>query len=139
MTGPLEHVPFLLFERVLIVTGGRKYYNRPLIGEKIHDWQPDLIIHGGASGADSVANEFGRWSYIPRLVLSVEDRHWAAWGRAAGPWRNADLAQIGLWFQDKGCHVEVLAFPGNEGTNGMVDLCIQKGLVVWDYRDGKGD
>lgn len=98
----------------LIVCGGRDY------GDGIHVWATldalhgerpiSIIVHGACkTGADKFAADWAKRRHV------VEDRfpaNWAAYGRAAGPIRNQQMA-------DKGADA-YLAFPGGTGTADMV-------------------
>ena len=44
----------------LLVTGGRDYDNRDCVRDVLDALNPDSVIHGGATGADSLASEWAR-------------------------------------------------------------------------------
>jgi hypothetical protein len=112
----------------VLVCGGRKYgylkEERAAIFKALYElcqWSEDgeygntmpfgiTLIHGGASGADAIANEWAVVNWIP-----IEDypADWKAYGRAGGPIRNQRMI-------DEGKPDLVLAFPGGPGTADMV-------------------
>ena len=77
--------------------------------------QDILIIHGGAKGADTLANEFALENNIP---VSVFPANWVKYGKAAGVIRNTQMLE-------EGKPNLVLAFPGGPGTRNM---CMQAKL-----------
>lgn len=98
----------------VLVCGGRDFNDYALLCEKLDALNPggriSLIIHGGATGADSLADEWAKATDTPCL------RHPAKWrpiGKGAGPLRNQEML-------DKWKPQEVVAFPGGRGTADMV-------------------
>jgi hypothetical protein len=106
----------------VIVTSGGRDLAWPL--EKVVDamrsaadgGRVDLVLHGGARGADALVDQAARrlgW----RLRVMVAE--WSRYGQAAGPIRNASMlgaaaaraAELGEEAQ-----VLLLAFPGGRGT-----------------------
>ena len=106
----------------LLVTGSRHFKDAELVLRKIKEYDPDVIIEGGASGADSLAVQAGI-----QLGISVEQYHanWEKYGRAAGPLRNQEML-------DKGKPDAVLAFPlpDSKGTWDMVRKAKAAGIPV---------
>lgn len=95
-------------------------------------WEPPVLVHGGANGADT-----GAALAAQRLGWTKEVHHaeWNRLGRTAGPIRNREMIDLGADL--------CLAFPnhlrgkGSRGTWGCVDLAYKAGipvLVVWDNR-----
>lgn len=76
------------------------------------------VISGGATGADSGGESFARMHNIPLIVMPAD---WKKWGGAAGPIRNAEMAEIAD---------VVIAFAGGTGTADMVRRAKEKGLKV---------
>lgn len=92
-----------------------------------------LIVHGGATGADTEAALHGQRLF--NLQTEVHRADWKKYGRAAGPIRNKQMVELGADL--------CLAFPdhpkghGSRGTWNCVDLAQQAGipvLVVWNQR-----
>ncbi len=73
---------------------------------------PDMLVSGGAKGADSLARRLAEEKGIPFHEI---DADWKKFGRAAGPIRNKQLVE----FSDG-----ALAFPLglSKGTRGCVKL-----------------
>lgn len=92
-----------------------------------------VIVHGGATGADTEAALHGQRLF--NLQAEVHRADWKKYGRAAGPIRNKQMVELGADL--------CLAFPdhpkgeGSRGTWNCVDLAQQAGipvLVVWGQR-----
>ena len=77
-----------------------------------------FVIHGGADGADSLADGWARYNRLPSAMVM------ARWdmGPSAGPVRNA-------WMMGLQPHM-VLAFPGGKGTANMVSQAEKSGIHV---------
>jgi hypothetical protein len=136
----------------LLVTGGRAYRLTAAdlcwldeLDER-HDF--DLLVHGGAAGADTdVADWFTerrQRQLRPTAVLEVEPAWWAQDGslrRQAGPQRNA--AMVGLVSMSNKFTVICAVFPGGAGTESCMRLAYTAGLRVLESpsrqaaRDGK--
>jgi YspA, cpYpsA-related SLOG family len=109
----------------VLVCGGRDYgrtvAERNALYEAISALRPTAIIHGGASGADSVADAWGM-AYLP-AETHIYAADWAKHGRAAGPIRNQQMI-------DEGKPDVVLAAPGGRGTADMVRRAKDAGIEV---------
>lgn len=108
----------------ILVTGGRDFKDKDLLYKALDSVKAkkgiSLLIQGGAKGADSLAKQ---WC-IERGVHSCQvDALWDSFGKAAGHRRNATM----LMLSPDGC----VAFKGGRGTEGMIDMCEKKGVVVW--------
>ena len=68
------------------------------------------VIHGGATGADSLASE---WAEAGGVVVEVYPADWRSHGRAAGPIRNQEMLE-------KAGPAFLVAFPGGRGTADMI-------------------
>lgn len=80
-----------------------------------------FIIHGGAKGADSWADDWAVINWCPCTAFKAD---WNTHGRKAGPIRNAQML-------DEGKPDLVLAFPtGGRGTANMIALARIAGLPV---------
>lgn len=98
--------------------------------EKTHELP--VLIHGGATGADTEAARAGQ--RLLGLSIEVHRADWNTYGRAAGPIRNKEMVNLGADL--------CLAFPdhpkgqGSRGTWGCIELAYQSGipvLVVWNH------
>lgn len=80
----------------------------------------DVVIHGGASGADTLA---GQWAERRGKACRVVFADWDRYGRSAGPRRNQQM------IDEHGPDI-VIAFPGGSGTADMVRRAKTAGLPV---------
>jgi len=107
----------------LIVCGGRHFNDALLLRQTLDDLHAKrgftAMMHGGATGADTLAKEWAAGKPIDRYVCHA---NWRAYGRAAGPRRNAKML---LWKPDL-----VVAFPGGMGTADMVKRAKAAGIEV---------
>lgn len=110
--------------KVVLVTGGRTFHDKA----KLHDAMNKLderygfttLIHGGASGADTLA---GAWAKEWGITVWVHPADWSKHGRAAGAIRNQDMLE-------RGKPDLVVAFPGGAGTADMVRRAKAAGIAV---------
>jgi hypothetical protein len=103
---------------VVLVTGGRSYHGDVSCLEQINDI--DMLIHGGASGADIKA---AQWAQSKGIHTARVDALWNHYNKAAGYKRNSAM----LLLKPDYC----VAFPGGRGTAMMIDLCRRSGIPVW--------
>ncbi len=100
---------------VAIVCGGRYFKDRPRLSRRLgllHELHRFTeIIHGAATGADSLAGEWARNAGVPETRVPAD---WNRFGRAAGFWRNQKMLDLRP--------AMVVAFPGGNGTQNMIDL-----------------
>ena len=134
--------------KILVATGGRWYNNRTFAWEFLDEYQPTMVIHGGADGADSLVDEWARSKSIPRVIFGVEDGGLNGWnnvGRRAGPWRNERMIVFAKALREKDMfgepfwiagetQINGLALPGRDGTHDMCKRMRAAGLVFADYR-----
>jgi hypothetical protein len=115
----------------LLVCGGRDYRNSPHVFLKLDelharlaDTAPiELVIHGGATGVDTIAQAWAWHNLIPVLAFPVSTEEWGYLGRAAGPLRNKHMLA-------KGKPNLVVAFPGGPGTTNMIKQAENAGVKV---------
>lgn len=98
-----------------LVCGGRDFNDKTLFQKTMQELarvvgEPDIIIHGCANGADSLASRWAEYHRIPELRCPAD---WKKWGKAAGSIRNKIMLDVG-WPD------VVVAFPGGRGTADMV-------------------
>jgi len=110
--------------KTILVTGGRDFrdkgkLNAVLCGLDRH-YGFTTLIHGGASGADTLA---GMWAKEWGLTVLVYLADWAKHGPKAGPIRNQDMLE-------RGKPDLVIAFPGGRGTADMVRRAKAAGVPV---------
>jgi hypothetical protein len=108
---------------VVIVCGGREYDDVQQMDRVLSHYLsnvPDLIIrHGGARGADLMAQDWADLHGIPTEVFYAK---WKSEGRKAGVLRNLEMAKAGA--------VLVIAFPGGRGTQSMMEIAGRYGIPV---------
>jgi cysteine synthase len=94
----------------IVVTGGRNFDDEQYLRkhlDAIHKKSPvTQLIHGAASGADSLAARWASDRAIPQVAVPA---NWKAHGRAAGPIRNGEML---LDYEPD----LVVAFKGGAGT-----------------------
>jgi hypothetical protein len=80
----------------------------------------DLVIEGGAKGADRMA---GYWARRNRIHLNIVHAEWNTHGNSAGIRRNIRMLE-------EGKPDLVVAFPGGRGTAHMVSIARKAGVEV---------
>lgn len=113
----------------VLVCGGRDYddydyFKTVLSALQVKHDGFDVIIHGAAKGADTMADTYAQRHLIPTLRFPAD---WDAHGRAAGPIRNQEMLRDGK--PDL-----VVVFPGGRGTASMVTLAKAAGVEIFDAR-----
>ena len=117
----------------ILVCGGRGYDNQDRVN-KILDKVVEAIngekgtksvriIHGAATGADSLA---ARWAAGRGIDSTAYPADWGAYGKRAGYIRNKQMLE-------EGKPHAVIAFPGGVGTRMMVGLAKRYGIPVKEY------
>jgi hypothetical protein len=110
-------------DRVLVI-GGRDYRDRERCFAELDRLHAEnafvVLIHGGAPGADTLADEWAKKRSIPVEVFPAE---WTKLGHSAGPARNAQMLKDGK-------PTLVVAFPGGKGTHDLIRRATHKGLDV---------
>ncbi|RVT89267.1 DUF2493 domain-containing protein [Rhodovarius crocodyli] len=108
-------------ERVL-VCGGRDYADRQRVFEVLDEYRDraEVLIDGGAEGADMLAEQWAMSRDVPMLTFRAD---WQRHGRAAGPIRNGQMLA-------QGKPTLVIAFPGGRGTADMVRQARTAGVPV---------
>lgn len=106
----------------VLVCGGRDFRDRDAVFralDEIHARTPiDTIIHGGASGADSLAAE---WAHSRNVSREAYVPNWELHGKAAGPIRNQQMI-------DEGKPDMLVSFTGGKGTLDMVGRAKKAGI-----------
>lgn len=85
------------------------------------------LIHGNASGADTLADQ---WAHKIVIDIKAYPADWSKHGRSAGPIRNQQMLV-------EGRPTLVIAFKGDDGTKGMIDIarraCVEVLTPGWEY------
>lgn len=105
----------------ILVCGGRDFSDYQLMSEVLSDYEDvaDVIIHGGAKGADKMA---GVWAKSNGVHSAEVTALWNSYGKSAGYKRNTAML---LLKPDL-----VIAFSGGVGTKMMVDLARRGNIKV---------
>lgn len=114
----------------VLVCGGRNFYNKALIKrtlDELHKKTPiTCLIHGGASGADFLANHWATaYSGVPVEEYKYER---GGTGKRAGHVRN-------LMMLVQGKPDIVVAFPGEDGTADMKRQARKANVKVVEISD----
>jgi hypothetical protein len=107
----------------VLVTGGRDFADREMLFaclDCIHSETPIThVIHGGATGADNLADQWAKSHGIPLTSFPAD---WMKYGKSAGPIRNREMIATKPDL--------VVAAPGGRGTKNCVDMAINAGIRV---------
>lgn len=110
----------------LAVVGSRTFNKRSLLVRVITQLgRPELIISGGARGADALAKQYAIDLDIPYLEFPA---NWDLYGKSAGYKRNVQIVEA--------CD-QVLAFwdglsKGTEHTVNLAKKLGKKVIIIWD-------
>ena len=115
----------------VLICGGRDFTDKKLFHKTMCEIDPTtdeqklgnpnlVIIHGGAKGADLMADE---WAVVHWKSIEEYKADWGRYGRGAGPKRNQEMI-------DGGKPDLVVAFPGGRGTADMVRRAKKAGIEV---------
>ena len=113
-----------LMSRPIIVTGGRDFSDHIMLADVLDFLNPDMIIQGGAPGADDLARNYGVENNIAVVTVQAD---WNTHGKAAGPIRNRAML-------DRFKEAVVVAFPGGKGTADCVRAAISKNMIVLEVK-----
>jgi hypothetical protein len=109
----------------ILVCGGRHYNRKQFLFKcltMVHNkYNIKCVVHGDASGADSLAKEWAISNGIEHIPYPA---NWKLYGPSAGPIRNA------LMLQENADIALVIAFPGGSGTFNMIGLAKSKNIRV---------
>ena len=115
----------------VLVCGGRSYFDREWIFHVLDHYHSSnaftCLIHGAATGADSIAAEWA-WSRVP---IEPYPADWDRYGRGAGMRRNAQMLR-------EGKPNVVIAFPGGSGTLNMILQSRRANLPVLEIPSRSG-
>lgn len=106
----------------VIVCGGRDFSDSVLMDSVLsqHVGHDDILVHGGARGADNMA---GEWARAKGIIVHVYPADWQQHGRSAGPIRNQQMLT-------QSRPDLVVSFPGGRGTADMVARAHRAGVPV---------
>ena len=111
----------------VIIAGGRYFSDYELLKEKCDEFlqgktdEEIVIVSGHASGADSLGE---RYAQERGYQIETYPADWKKYGRAAGPVRNEQMANI--------ANALIAFWDGkSKGTKSMIRLAKKKGLQVF--------
>ena len=104
----------------VIITGGRNYEDEEKLYNILTLINPDIIIQGGAFGADHLARDWATFNRIECITVLAD---WAKHGKAAGPIRNIEML-------DTNTDAIVIAFPGGKGTKHCTEAALKRNMIV---------
>jgi len=104
------------------ITGGRDFKEYDRVKEVIRilaAFYGDKLrfMHGDAKGADRLGRDAAIEFGVPIKKFPAD---WDTHGKAAGPIRNQEMIDYLKMCRRKGHSVQVIAFPGGDGTADMV-------------------
>lgn len=106
--------------KVVLVCGGRDYKDEEYVFRVLNAFtNPTLIVHGGCSGADLLADKWAKEKNVP----VKEYPYIRELGKAGGPVRNQQML-------DEEKPDLVVAFPGGNGTRDMINKARKAGVKV---------
>lgn len=109
----------------VLCCGGRDFEDYWMVKRVLDEVKPDVIIHGGARGADTLC---GNWAELNCVAVFVYRADWRGKGKAAGPIRNQEML-------DDNPNIElVIAFAGGRGTADMIRRARAKGIEVREIK-----
>jgi YspA, cpYpsA-related SLOG family len=121
---------------IFVVCGGRHFMETGKMIEALDELRAqltcELLITGGADGADVIADRWGEHLGIPRIIVPANlgpPGEAAAWSRNARTVQMARMVQLARLLADpvmdqtgRGWAMRVIAFPGGKAT---ADMCYQ--------------
>jgi hypothetical protein len=126
----------------ILVCGSRNWDNKGFLWSKLDEYvggigsydYPDVIIHGAAKGADTMAAD---WAHSRGIQVIGYPAQWDQFGKAAGPIRNSRMLM-------EGQPDVVIAFSNDlevsKGTKHMVTIARKAGIqtiVIGEQSEGQ--
>lgn len=112
-----------------LICGGRDYNDFYTLCQRLdrfvkdNEFEPELVIQGGAKGADTLAM---RWALNRGIDCLTVPAKWSVHGKSAGPIRNARMIEYNPDV--------IVAFPGGTGTEDMIDKAKHANIPVVNLR-----
>ena len=109
----------------LAVVGSRYFKDYDLMCEVLERFieqhgQPSFIISGGASGADSLAEQWADENDIQTVIFHAD---WERWGKSAGFKRNKLIVA-------EATHVVAFPLKNSKGTKSTIKLAQEAGKPI---------
>lgn len=118
--------------KLVIITGSRDYVDSlRLIGPVLLG--ADMVMHGGAQGADAVAHQVAMAQGIPTLVVPAQ---WDMMGKKAGPLRNLEMVMLAKCLRLAGYEPECHGFPlpQSKGTYHCMRAMREAGIPTTEHK-----
>lgn len=113
--------------KVLLVSGSRHFTDYRTMDRWLDQSNPDVLIHGDARGADTLAHE---WAVNSGCEVIPFPAKWQEFGKKAGTLRNKEMLEYLLKRRSMGDQVAVIAFPLEDsiGTRHMISIARNAGV-----------
>lgn len=106
----------------VLVCGSRHFQDYPLLIKTLSKYPIDVLISGGARGADFLGERYAGDNGIPVEVYPAD---WEKHGKAAGPIRNLQMLKEG-----KPDLVIAFLAKDSRGTKNMVEIAQKAGITT---------
>lgn len=110
----------------VLITGGRDFTDQRFVFDALDEIKKQhgltLLIHGDATGVDTLGKQWAEARGIPSKAFPVTKEDWKRLGKAAGPIRNATMLEENPAY--------VVVFPGGRGTANMRNQAQKNGVPV---------
>lgn len=119
---------------IVIVTGGRGYRDRLHVYTTLEDLRPEVVLHGGQSGADTLADD---WARANGVSCFANRPKWKKMGGHAGPHRNGVMLHraLAIYRAERWERCVLVAFPGDRGTMDCISQAESLGIEVIDQTE----
>jgi len=111
----------------VLITGGRQFGKTQMLYDTLDQLHIevgiDVVIHGGARGADTMAGQWAKSRGVDVLRFPISNEDWDRYGNMAGRVRNAQMLR-------EGKPTILVAFPGGNGTRDMRHKVDHAGLPM---------
>ncbi len=115
----------------LVIVGSSRFYDFSVVEQAIEDWtekeaHPDLVITGGASGVDYLAERWAENNNVPHAAFSEE------WGSPRKGLQDSgrDEAPTSLTHRLLDAATELIAFPSSTSkwTRIVIEMAEERGI-----------
>lgn len=120
-------------KKAIIFCGSRDWKDKKAIEAGFDKFQPDLVLVGGAKGADDLSLEVCQDRSV-RFKLFEAD--WNQFGRAAGVFRNEEMLNHLLKLEKLGWEVSIVGYPKptGRGTQNMIFQGLLQNARCYTYK-----
>lgn len=121
---------------ITIIAGPRDFFRYGALVRAIYElpWKITEVVHGAASGVDTLAKRWARENGIPSKPFPAD---WNSYGKAAGPIRNNLMAKYGEALLALQYNTEIVSEgKRGQGTQNMIEIATTMELTTYIYRIG---